>query len=104
MTRPNVAPCRPPTAPPMRMTRPPSPASRTAVLRPFFICGERYCRPLGSLRSELVVPGVDVDARDALGVEHVDVAAVVVEGELGLEALGAQLGDRHALGVGRRAV
>src|SRR5687768_9953849 len=95
-----------PTTPPISTNRPAMAASRTPDLMVFrLISTERYRWARGSLRScrsGLVVPGVDVDARDALVVEHVDVAPVVVESEAQIEARRSQLVDGHALGVGRR--
>ena len=49
------------------------------------------------LGSSVVVAGVDVDAGDALGVEHVDVAAVVLERQAQVEAVAAQVVDGLAL-------
>ena len=56
-------------------------------------------RESGARRGDLsvVVAGVDVDTGDALAVEHVDVAAVVLEGEAEVEAVGPQLADRPLL-------
>src|SRR6478735_4103753 len=49
----------------------------------------------------VVVAGVHVEARDALACEHLDVAPVVLEGELQLEAVAPQLAHRHLLEVTR---
>ena len=57
----------------------------------------RLRRPASS--ASLVVAGVDVDAGDALAVEHVDVAAVVLEGEAQVEAVVAQVADGVLLEV-----
>src|SRR5581483_2282401 len=45
----------------------------------------------------VVVAGVHVEARDAFGPEHGDVAAVVFDGEAQLEAVGAQVPDGRFL-------
>ena len=52
------------------------------------IAPPRRSAPGPSGSRSVVVAGVDVDAGDALGVEHLDVAAVVLEGEPEVEARG----------------
>src|SRR5438046_1621027 len=88
-TSPRVAPPRPNRLPKMTK-RPAMAASSTAVFMEFLLISQkRYRRVFGS--SGLVVARVDVDAGDALVVEHVDVAAVVVEGDAQVEAGSAEV-------------
>src|SRR5688572_2549893 len=103
---------RPMNAPPLpnmlptRIRSPPMPASRTVVFR-LFIMAETTVSgtPKGRLSGScalgdscsVVVAAVHVDARDAGAVEHVDVAAVVLHRELGLEARGPEVADHAPL-------
>ena len=53
----------------------------------------------GEHARSVVVPGVDVDARDALFAEHRHVAAVVLDGERELEPVAPQVPHRRLLEV-----
>src|SRR5215471_12117988 len=119
IAKPMRAPCAPPINPPMITRSPPRKASRTTVLNMFFTyltvtpiseksllapwTDERFHKPRAGRRS-VVVARVDVDAGDALGVEHGHVAAVVLERQAQVEAVAAQVLDRLPLEAAGRGV
>src|SRR5262249_41905401 len=57
-----------------------------------------------AVAASVVVAGVEVDAGNALGPEHLDVAAVVLDREAEVVAVPAELLDREALEVARHLV
>src|SRR5439155_13154075 len=98
---PSIAPPRPkrlPTTP----RRPAMPATRTAVLIWFLSIassstpgrGRRF--PPGG-PSPVEIAGVDVQAGHAFGPEHLQVTAVVLERQVQVEAIAAEVGDRPPL-------
>src|SRR4026207_2456093 len=109
---PMTSPVEPPRSEPMPRNRAPSTARRTAVFSAFLIlfllwtrvrirypCNARHRLDGPGRRASVVVPGVDVDARDALGAEHLDVATVVLDRQLESEAELTQIPDRRLLEV-----
>src|SRR5437588_8018218 len=105
--RPMIVPPRP-NSEPMPMNRPPSRARSTKVLNVFLLTtGKRYAGRVSSAKnapgSLVVVTRVDVDAGDAFAAEHLQVAAVVLEGQAEVESVGAKLPHRVPLELpGRR--
>src|SRR5213079_280809 len=55
----------------------------------------------GQNEGSVVVAGVEIDAGDAFGPEHLDVATVVFDREAEVEAVPAELLDRQPLEVAR---
>ena len=120
-----TSPVVPPRSEPMPMNRAPRNARRTAVFSAFLIsftyflsmlavglgvrvryhCNASTHRDVpGMAARSVVVAGVEVDARDALGAEHLDVAAVVLDRQCELEAVAAQVPDRRLLEVAGEVV
>ena len=95
-TRPMIRPPWPQNEP-MNRKRPPRAASRVKVLSVFFMARGTTCERRRAFPRSVVVAAVDVDAGHALAVEHVDVAAVVLEGQAQVEAVAAELADRALL-------
>src|SRR5918995_3261071 len=103
--KPMMAPVAPPSSWPRPISRPPSKASRTNVLNVFFtarrlppVPGNRPAQALDNgARGSVVVAGMDVDAGHARGVEHVDVAPVVLERQPQVEAVGPKVGHGFLL-------
>src|SRR5690348_2072940 len=117
MASPMASPLVPPSSPPMPMNSAPSTASRTAVFIAFLMfrsprgdqAGPGTAITLGGgstfpARGSVVVAGVEIDAGDALGAEHLDVAAVVLDREPEIEPVAPQVPHRRLLEVARIVV
>src|SRR5439155_7430305 len=95
---PSIAPPRPKRLP-TTTRRPAMPASRTAVLI-WFLSIASSSTPGRGRRfpargpSPVEIAGVDVQAGHALGPEHLQVTAVVLERQAQVEAIAAEVGDR----------
>src|SRR3954454_8581679 len=114
---PITSPVEPPRSDPMPRNREPRNARRTAVFSAFLISLSPDDRSTRESESDtcatlrptpafpesrpvsVVVPRVDVDARDAFGAEHLDVAPVVLDRQLEAEAVAAQVPHRGLLEV-----
>src|SRR5216683_4932779 len=109
---PMVSPPVPPTSSPISMNRPPKTVRIRIVLKVFLLISNSSLTPKKvpppanvPAHGSVVVPGVDVDAGHPLRPEHLEVSAVVLEGQPELESVAAELVDRFPLEVpGRRVV